>query len=305
MSALLLQKDSVSIQRANHFSLQSSRARRQRNLRDEDDEDDDYTQPSTSGTQREPKRIRQEDSSYNELDSQLTAEQTSQDLERKVNDTVRYALACEHRKQVIRKDDITRKVLTDRSRSFPAIFDKTQAKLRHIFGMELTELVTKEKSNPTKRAAANGKVQLSKTYVLRNILPEEQNDPQIIHHTDDEYQSTGLLYVILSLIFVNEQSMNDELLMSHLNRLRIPEESETFGDRARMLDGFVKQGYLQRQKLNADVAQGDQPVFQYSWGPRAKAEVPEQNMVGLISSVRKSTVVESCPNEHIVTCYIQ
>lgn len=34
---------------------------------------------------------------------------TRQDLERKVNDTVRYALACEHRKQVIRKDDITRK----------------------------------------------------------------------------------------------------------------------------------------------------------------------------------------------------
>jgi MAGE family len=58
-------------------------------------------------------------------------------------------------------------------------------------------------------AAANGKVILSKTYVLRNILPEEQNDPQIIHHTDEEYQSTGLLYIILSLIFVNEQSMND------------------------------------------------------------------------------------------------
>lgn len=94
--------------------------------------------------------------------------------------------------------------------------------------------------------------------------------------------------------------------MSHLNRLRIPEDSETFGDRARMLDGFVKQGYLQRQKLNPDVAQGDQPVFQYSWGPRAKAEIPEQNMVGLISSVRKETLyVKVVKSDHIVTSYIQ
>ncbi|KAH8556720.1 MAGE family-domain-containing protein [Umbelopsis sp. PMI_123] len=264
----------------------SSRTRRQRNLRDDDDDDDDeYIAPSTSSTQREPKRMRQEDSPYTELDSHQSAEQTSQEIERKVNDTVRYALACEHRKQVIRRDDISKKILADYSRSFPVIFERTQAKLRHLFGMELTELASKDKSAAAKRATANGKAALSKTYVLRNILPEEQNDSQIIHHIDDEYQSTGLLYVILALIFVNEQSMNDEMLMSHLNRLRIAEESETFGDRAKILDGFVRQGYLQRQKLNIDTAQSDQPVFQYSWGPRAKAEIPEQNMVGLISSV--------------------
>jgi hypothetical protein len=49
----------------------------------------------------------------------------------------------------------------------------------------------------------------TKTFVLRNILPEEQNDPLIIHHRDGEYESTGLLYVILALIFVNEQRMKD------------------------------------------------------------------------------------------------
>jgi hypothetical protein len=79
-----------------------------------------------------------------------------------------------------------------------------------------------------------------------------------------------------------------EILYSHLNRLRIPEESEAFGDRGRMLDGFVKHGYLHRQKLVMEAAQNDQPVFEYSWGPRAKAEIPEHNMVGLISSVSKT-----------------
>lgn len=55
-----------------------------------------------------------------------------------------------------------------------------------------------------------------------------------------------------------------------------------------MLDGFVKHGYLHRQKLVMEAAQNDQPIFEYSWGPRAKAEIPEHNMVGLISSVSKT-----------------
>lgn len=53
------------------------------------------------------------------------------------------------------------------------------------------------------------------------------------------------------------------------------------------MDAFVKHGYLHRQKLVMEAAQNDQPIFEYSWGPRAKAEIPEHNMVGLISSVSK------------------
>jgi len=261
----------------------SSRSKRNRAIQDEDDYEDDYAEASTSNAQRDPKRSHQDDSLYTQLDSQLTAEQTSQEFERKVNDTVRYALACEHRKQIIRKDDIAKKVLTTHSRSFPMIFDKTQKKLRHLFGMELTELASKDKSTAAKRATAKNTA--TKSYVLRNILPEEHNDPSIIHHADEEYESAGILYVILALIFVNERHMNDETLYSHLNRLRVPEESEAFGDRAKLLDGFVRHGYLRRQKLASELTQSDQPAFEYSWGPRAKAEIPEQNMAGLISSV--------------------
>lgn len=56
---------------------------------------------------------------------------------------------------------------------------------------------------------ADNKAATSKAYILRNILPEEQNDPDIIHHTDEEHESTGLLYIILALLFVNEQTMDD------------------------------------------------------------------------------------------------
>ncbi|KAJ2960993.1 hypothetical protein NQZ79_g3766 [Umbelopsis isabellina] len=273
-------------------------------------DEDDYAESSTAASPREPKRSRLPESTYDELDSQLTLEQSSQDLERKVNDTVRYALACEHRKQIIRRDDIAKKVLGSSSRAFPVIFEKTQKKLRHLFGMELTELASKEKpaaAGAKKTQKAESKANTAKAYILRNILPEEQNDPDIIYHTDEEHESTGLLYIILALLFVNEQTMDDgnsmplfevalkkvahhrynvlETLTAHLDRLRVPNESESFGDRSKVLDGFVRQGYLARQKLALESNQSDRAVFQYSWGPRSKAEIPEQNMVGFISSV--------------------
>ncbi|KAM3582946.1 hypothetical protein VKS41_004702 [Umbelopsis sp. WA50703] len=154
--------------------------------------------------------------------------------------------------------------------------------------MELCELASKEKptaAGAKKPQKAEGKTAVSKAYILRNILPEDQNDPDIIHHTDEEHESTGLLYIILALLFVNEQTMDDETLTAHLDRLRVPNESESFGDRSKILDGFVRQGYLARQKLTLESNQSDRAVFQYSWGLRSKAEVPEENMVGFISSV--------------------
>ncbi|KAG2179843.1 hypothetical protein INT43_003629 [Umbelopsis isabellina] len=262
--------------------------RRQIQASERELDEEDYAESSTSTSQREAKRSRLPESTYDEIDSQMTLEQSSQDLERKVNDTVRYALACEHRKQIIRRDDIAKKVLGSSSRAFPVIFEKTQKKLRHLFGMELTELASKEKptaAGAKKTQKAEHKAATSKAYILRNILPEEQNDPDIIHHTDEEHESTGLLYIILALLFVNEQTMDDETLTAHLDRLRVPNESESFGDRPKVLDGYVRQGYLARQKLALESNQSDRAVFQYSWGPRSKAEIPEQNMVGFISSV--------------------
>lgn len=46
-------------------------------------------------------------------------------------------------------------VLGSSSRAFPVVFEKTQKKLRHLFGMELTELAMKEK--PTAAGAKKSK----------------------------------------------------------------------------------------------------------------------------------------------------
>lgn len=113
----------------------------------------------------------------------------------------------------------------------PSILDKAKNRLRNIFGFEITELPSmKEKANQsqTQKAASTQQTQhngqdtqqippsqtvkkstgpSSGTFVLRSILKEEYRTPEIIERSTKEYQLTGILYVILGLIFIGGQSM--------------------------------------------------------------------------------------------------
>jgi len=75
----------------------------------------------------------------------------------------------------------------------------------------------------------------------------------------------GLLTVILSLIHVNGRVLSDEKLLST----------------------FVKQGYLDKQKTNRiDQSQNsEKDPLEYRWGPRAKIEMPENNLIKFIRAL--------------------
>lgn len=74
-------------------------------------------------------------------------------------------------------------------------------------------------------------------------------------------------------------------LKEHLDRLNVLEESPTFGDREKLLDGFVKQGYLHRAKVGDEARGNNDNVWEYYWGPRARAEIIDSNIVDFITSV--------------------
>ena len=78
-------------------------------------------------------------------------------------------------------------------------------------------------------------------------------------------------------------------LKEHLDRLNVHEDSPKFGDREKLLDGFVKQGYLHRAKVGDEVRGNSDNVWEYYWGPRAKAEIYDSNIVDFITSVSHST----------------
>ncbi|KAI8875054.1 MAGE protein, partial [Backusella circina FSU 941] len=218
------------------------------------------------------------------------------EVDRLVKAVVRYALACEFNRKIIRRDDLNKKVLKDKTRLFHTVMSKAKTKLRIVFGMTLAELPVTKSLSHTQMAATQTQTQVSQrggvtgsggggssgTYILQNILKEDYNEPQIINRSDDEYIKTGILYVVLGIIFANENQMLGAELYSHLDRLHVTQASTTHDARDELISEFIKQKYLIKTKINEQ--QGDEPEYIFSWGPRAKVELPEQNIVEFMTS---------------------
>ncbi|CAG8646897.1 10124_t:CDS:2 [Cetraspora pellucida] len=218
---------------------------------------------------------------------------SSEETERKIKDIVRLALASELRKVPLKRDEITRKVLHEHSRAFTVVMNKARERLRDIFGMDLVELPAKEKkavtsSGTTRRGGANkDKSSSSKSYALQNILPQKLRDTDLIQwDRNGEQETMGLLTVILSLIHVNGRVLSDDQLRHYFRTLYL--ENNPKFELDKLLPNFVKQGYLDKQKSGFADSSSQAPErehVEYRWGPRAKIEMPEENLCGFIKSV--------------------
>jgi hypothetical protein len=64
-------------------------------------------------------------------------------------------------------------------------------------------------------------------------------------------------------------------------------------DLEKLLSTFVKQGYLDRQKTNrTDQSQNsEKDPLEYRWGPRAKIEIPENNLIKFIRAVSNYLII--------------
>lgn len=61
----------------------------------------------------------------------------------------------------------------------------------------------------------NAKPVTTRSYILRSILDNKYNEPELIKRKDEDYESMGILYVILALIFTNERAMHDGKMAVH------------------------------------------------------------------------------------------
>lgn len=62
----------------------------------------------------------------------------------------------------------------------------------------------------------NAKPATTRNYILRSILDSKYNEPELIKRKDEDYESMGILYVILALIFTNERAMHDGKMAVHI-----------------------------------------------------------------------------------------
>ncbi|ESO89986.1 hypothetical protein LOTGIDRAFT_56299, partial [Lottia gigantea] len=184
-----------------------------------------------------------------------------------VNDLVQYLLIMDQKKYPIKKLDINKIVLKDTSKAFPLVMKRASEKLSEVFGIDVVELQDKHKGS----------------YILVSKYENDVEKPHILWPEEDNCH-TGLLVIILSLIFMNNNVMQDSELWHTLKKLGIDPEvhHETFGDVKKLVtQEFVRQAYLEYIKQ----PQTDPLVYDFKWGQRAKAETSKNNILHFVSEV--------------------
>ncbi|THH31688.1 hypothetical protein EUX98_g2522 [Antrodiella citrinella] len=136
------------------------------------------TRASQSGRSQRAATEEDNDEHNDEDAMQEDGEDGDDETVKKANDLVRLALFSEQRRVPLRRDDISKKVLGTKSRSFGVVFSRAQEILRNTFGMELVELRArveaedsttqkeKEAMNIKKKSAPAG----MKSFILRSAL---------------------------------------------------------------------------------------------------------------------------------------
>ncbi|KAF9016556.1 hypothetical protein BGZ52_005737 [Haplosporangium bisporale] len=207
----------------------------------------------------------------------ITDENQLDDIERKIKDVVRLAVFTSHSDSSLKREDIKNVVGGVTPKMFDAIFQKAQERLRDVFGMELVELTTKGRSG-------NNAEKGSKAYILRNILPLELISSGLVDW-EDELEDMGLLMVVLSLIMVRQGAIYESALMAHLRRMNLLSDESPLGDISKKMDMYVKKRYVDKLKLEHMDDSGEKAEMELRWGPRAKIEVPEENVVQFMKEV--------------------
>ncbi|KAJ3273985.1 Melanoma-associated antigen F1 [Terramyces sp. JEL0728] len=191
-----------------------------------------------------------------------TLETSEQD--RLVKNLVRLAVYTENKRIPLTRDEITKKVLLDKSKAFLVVFQRAQARLKDIFGMELVQIVSREKKK-------QAQTKFSKSYVLRSVLRSKER-AEFIEWNKGETEKMNLLVIILCLIYGHGKSM------AH----NIDGTLEVFGKMTDLMGYYVKHLYLDKFKETGD------EEFNYTWGPRSKALFPERSVTRLMAQVINS-----------------
>ncbi|TWW56070.1 Melanoma-associated antigen D2 11B6 [Takifugu flavidus] len=172
----------------------------------EDDDDSLFTQPSTSQVQRGLEKL------------------TPAQVERKTAEVVQFILVKDQKKFPIRRADLIRVVLKEYKNIYPEVMKRATRTFEQVFGLRLMEIDLK-----------------NHLYILQNNLePVGAASPV----TKPCSSKTGLLWVILSVIFMKGGVVRESVIWNILKKLRVQpgEKHSEFGEVKKVVtEEFVRQ----------------------------------------------------------------
>ena len=234
-----------------------------------------------------------------------------------VKNLVRLALASEYSRRPIKREDITKKALGSNAsrQQYKAVFQQANEHLQTIFGMNLTEMPARERitvtqkraaqraagnkasanENAQSQAAASSSSSASKQYILTSTLPSRYRVPGIlppapIPTPSAEAGYIGLTTFVLSLIYLSPGgTISESRLEKHLKRMNADQfvlGAKTDKD---VLTRMQREGYIIKVKERDT---GGEETIDYVAGPRAKVEIAEGGVAGLVRKVYRGRDVD-------------
>ncbi|KAK2576244.1 hypothetical protein KPH14_005612 [Odynerus spinipes] len=188
-----------------------------------------------------------------------------------------YLFVVEKRKHAIQKVNIVKHILGGSTKNFRQIIERVKSLLSQVFGYKLVDI-------------GGGK------YILVN---EIKNDLPHLNFKQPVKAQQVLLFIILAHIFMCESVCKEETLWDFLRCLDIVKEDnfqhEYFGNVQRLVNtDFITQHYLEK----AVIEEGENPKFEYRWGPRAEHEVSRRDCLEFVSKIYGGRPINSWTQQY-------
>ncbi|KAL2768019.1 melanoma-associated antigen 10 [Daubentonia madagascariensis] len=189
------------------------------------------------------------------------------EIDEKVAELVQFLLFKYRIKELITKAEMLTIVIKNDKDHFPVIFSEASECMQLVFGIELKEV------DPTGHSFILV-TNLGLTY--DGMLSDVQSMPK-----------TGILILILSIIFMEGNCAPEEVIWETLNVLGVHAGREHFicGEPRKLIThDWVQEGYLEYQQ----VPDSDPARYEFLWGPRAHAETSKMSLLNFLAKVSGS-----------------
>ncbi|XP_012859357.1 non-structural maintenance of chromosomes element 3 homolog [Echinops telfairi] len=186
-------------------------------------------------------------------------------LELKVAELVQFLLIKDQKKIPIKRTDILKHVLGDYKDAYQDLLKRAAERLEYVFGYKLVELEPK-----------------SNTYILINTLEPVEEDAEV--RGDQDTPTTGLLMIVLGLIFMKGNTIKETEVWDFLRRLGVlpTKKHFVFGDTKKLItEDFVRQRYLEYRRI----PHTDPVDYELQWGPRTHLETSKMKVLKFVAKV--------------------
>ncbi|XP_074644152.1 non-structural maintenance of chromosomes element 3 homolog [Tubulanus polymorphus] len=194
---------------------------------------------------------------------------SQEEVERRINEIVQYMLIMDSKRIPIKKLEINKNILKEQSRGFDAMFLQAKQRLKNVFGIDVLEVDSSKQ----------------KSYILVNrFWTDPDQDKTHLKWSDEDHQKTGLLLIVLSIIFMNGNVAPDTLMWHTLKKLGLDIEKThlVFGDIKKLItQEFVRQAYIEYIRN----PQSDPPSYELKWGPRAALETTKRKVLQFVCRI--------------------